>query len=563
MRKSKLSLLLKTTLLLVAVIGLLSCRDAGVRNALQRAEALMETDPHAARAVLDSIDPPPAPPVREGRLSPLRGNGKGVLALYALLRTQADYKCRVRLTSDSLPLVATNYYGTHRKTLRAALAQYYLGCTYSDMGRDLDAIDAFLRATTLFPDTTNKYFAYSQIELGDLLLVHEKKKEALEAFRHYRYSEACLSDSVNIGYADMYMGRTYLYMENADEAESFFLKVIDNPYMSKEYHANALFQLAKLNAYLKEDYAKAGEYINSYIAGYKQKENIGSAYHIKADILLHENELDSAFYYNKKVLTCKQDPRTFCETYKSLTELSLALNQTDSSDVYFQRFLAFADSVSKIRRDKEISDIENNHVVELHDRELAAQRSRLYWIWGILFVFLVFMASIIILLNDRRRKTEKLKYEEALNAIKQRYITQNIRRESSAFEETSTTSYLSIQEERKAFYQRQYESSDWARYFKKHQSDIKAQAFMPVAEAESFERYLNDLFVDMLLDMVKDNPTLTDQDAKYCAMTLLGFKPAQIAYCFRSSLSSCYTRRSRMKPRMTAEWHQFIFGKEP
>ena len=110
MRKSKLSLLLKTALLLMAVIGLLSCRDTSCRDALQRAEALMETDPHAARAVLDSIDPPPAPPVREGRLSPLRGSGKGVLALYALLRTQADYKCRVRLTSDSLPLVATNLY---------------------------------------------------------------------------------------------------------------------------------------------------------------------------------------------------------------------------------------------------------------------------------------------------------------------------------------------------------------------------------------------------------------------------------------------------------------------
>ena len=97
-------------LLLMMAGSIMSCRDAGVRDALQRAEALMETDPHAARAVLDSIDPPPAPPVREGRLSPLRGSGKGVLALYALLRTQADYKCRVRLTSDSLPLVATNLY---------------------------------------------------------------------------------------------------------------------------------------------------------------------------------------------------------------------------------------------------------------------------------------------------------------------------------------------------------------------------------------------------------------------------------------------------------------------
>ena len=183
------------------------CRDAAFHAALVRAEALMESDPHAARAVLDSIDPPPAPPVREGRLSPLRGSGKGVLALYALLRTQADYKCRVRLTSDSLPLIATNYYGTRRKTQRAALAQYYLGCTYSDMGRDLDAIDALLRATTLFPDTTNKYFANSLFELGILYSNHNMCDDAISVFSRYRPLSVCESDSTNIGYADYYLGR--------------------------------------------------------------------------------------------------------------------------------------------------------------------------------------------------------------------------------------------------------------------------------------------------------------------------------------------------------------------
>ena len=79
-------------LLLLLAGSIMSCSDTSCRDALLRAEALMETDPQAARTVLDSIDPPPTPPVREGRLSPLRGSGKGVFALYALLRTQAD--CR-------------------------------------------------------------------------------------------------------------------------------------------------------------------------------------------------------------------------------------------------------------------------------------------------------------------------------------------------------------------------------------------------------------------------------------------------------------------------------------
>ena len=592
-------------LLLMVAAGVTSCRDAShkreIRDALLHAETLMETDPHAARAVLDSLMPNVdcqtsdsqtadeclgkgsrakvlsdslngqssesresalSLPSREARRTKfksvsLKSFSRKDAALYALLRTQADYKCRVRLTSDSLPLIATNYYGTRRKTQHAALAQYYLGCTYSDMGRDLDAIDAFLRATTLFPDTTNKYYAYSFYELGKLYLAHEKDNDALEAFLLYRRSVACLSDSVNIGYADMHLGRTYLYMENAEEAETFFLRVIDNPYMSRKYHANALFQLAKLNAYLKEDYAKAGEHINSYIAGYKQKENIGAAYHIKADILLHENQLDSAFYYNKKVLTCKQDPRTLCETYKSLTELSLALNRTDSSDVYFQHYMVFADSVSRIRRDKEISDIKNDHRVELHDRELAAQRSRLHWTWGILFVFLAFMASFIILLNDRRHKNEKLKYEEALSAIKQRYMAQNILTSQSGKMPASPP--IDVQKERIAIYLKRYESSEWKRYFNKHQSEIRNGLYMPAAEASHFELFLSDLFVDMLLDMFRDNEGLTDQEAQLCAMTLLGLKANQIAYICRISPDAVYMRRSRLRKRLTSNWSEFVF----
>jgi tetratricopeptide (TPR) repeat protein len=547
MKRSKRSFLVKMALLVMVTVGLSSCRRTDVHDALVRAEALMESDPHAARAVLDSLN----------LQSSIFNFQSRDAALYALLRTQADYKCRVRLTSDSLPLIATSYYGTRRKTQRAALAQYYLGCTYSDMSRDLDAIDAFLRATTLFPDTTNKYYAYSQRDLGKMSLQHERDIEALEAFRHYRFSDICRSDSVNVGWADWYMGKAYLYLEQSEQAEAYLLRVIVNPYLSKELHANARFQLAKLNAYLKENYAKAGEYINSYIAGYKQKENIGAAYHIKADILLHENKLDSAFYYNKKVLAYKQDARAYCETYKSLTELSVTLNQTDSLDVYFQQYMAFADSVNQIRRDKEISDIENNHVVELHDRELAVQRSRLYWTWGILFFFLVFIASIIILLNDRRRKTEKLKYEEALNAIKQRYIAQTVL--TSPGGSLPASPPIAVQKERIAIYQKRYESSEWKRYFNKHLSEIKSGMFMPAAEATQFEQYLSDLFVDMLLDMFRDNEGLTDQEAQLCAMMLLGFKANQIAYVCRISADAVYMRRSRLKKRLASIWSDFVF----
>ena len=153
-------------ILLSVMVSLAGCAPHAERDRLRRAEALMESDARAASAVLDSIRP-----------TALRGEAR---ARYALLRTQADYKNYVPLTTDSLILIATRHYGTRRKTLPAALSQYYLGCTYKDMGRDLDAIDALLRASTLFPDDTNRYLPYAYAELGILYLSHNISDEAIQ-----------------------------------------------------------------------------------------------------------------------------------------------------------------------------------------------------------------------------------------------------------------------------------------------------------------------------------------------------------------------------------------------
>ncbi|MBP5323715.1 MAG: hypothetical protein J6Y84_07985, partial [Bacteroidaceae bacterium] len=102
-------------LCLLSAAFLFSCsQPSPVREQLSRAEQMMETDSRAASAVLDSIDS-----------SALRGEDA---ALYAILRTQTDYKRDIPLTSDSLARIATDYYGTSlHKDYHAAMAWYTLG----------------------------------------------------------------------------------------------------------------------------------------------------------------------------------------------------------------------------------------------------------------------------------------------------------------------------------------------------------------------------------------------------------------------------------------------------
>ena len=82
--------------LLLVVTLCMGCGGHGHMRQLEQLEAQIDSAPHQVALALDSIP-----------LATLRGEAR---ALYAILRTQADYKCYVPLTTDTLIRYATTYY---------------------------------------------------------------------------------------------------------------------------------------------------------------------------------------------------------------------------------------------------------------------------------------------------------------------------------------------------------------------------------------------------------------------------------------------------------------------
>ena len=134
----------------------LGCGGRRYMPQLERLETQVDSVPHLVAQALDSM------PSRRFRGEPR--------ALYALLRTQADYKSFVPITSDSLIRYATDYYDGNRKSNRAAMAWYSLGCVYSEMKDDAAAIEAYLRAQSLFPDTTVRYYWLCNCHIDPLII---------------------------------------------------------------------------------------------------------------------------------------------------------------------------------------------------------------------------------------------------------------------------------------------------------------------------------------------------------------------------------------------------------
>ena len=111
------------SLLLLTVLAAVSC--GGRHSELAQVERLLETNPAQADSLLGTISIP---------------DGKRMRALYAILRTQADYKNYKDIPDDALITDACNYYGTRKKSYHAAMAWYSRACVLSLTDDDLGAI---------------------------------------------------------------------------------------------------------------------------------------------------------------------------------------------------------------------------------------------------------------------------------------------------------------------------------------------------------------------------------------------------------------------------------------
>ena len=160
--------------ILIMVLVCTSCGRSRPIRTLSRIEAILDSDPAAAQASLDSID-----------ATTLKGRH---LARYAMLKTQADYKCYVDIPSDSLIRIATDWYGTRHKDWHAAMSWYSLGCVSDLNGNELDALDAYLKAMSLFSDTTIRYYALCQQNTGSIYLhrnMHDEAERILQQCLRY------------------------------------------------------------------------------------------------------------------------------------------------------------------------------------------------------------------------------------------------------------------------------------------------------------------------------------------------------------------------------------------
>ncbi len=407
-RANKLQVLI-VGLLLSLILGVSSCVSRE-RRQLDAVELMLESNPAKADTMLSEMPIP---------------SGKQERAWYAVLKTQAEYKNYKPIISDSLILMATDFYGvpyksvSKRRKYRAAMAWYSQGCVYYQANDNRLAINAFLKAKDLFPDKLDRYCLYTEQNLGKCYLNRMMIDEALEQF-DLCYDDL-LSQKLTKGFCFVVynIGLANLYSKHYRKADSIFVRILQDSSFSYDQKVGALLNEAKIQFYGYDNSQRALDYVNEHIKLSQDKDR-PSGYNLKGNIYDERHLYDSAYYYYRKSYDNTHELYTLCSNAERLASLAFKIGFLDEALQWHEEYVVLRDSVSRIERSKDIEGLLRMHQDELHQTELVLNKKRHNLIIVGLVIFFALILFVIYFANKWRQ-------EKSLNTIesKIRFELQN------------------------------------------------------------------------------------------------------------------------------------------
>jgi tetratricopeptide (TPR) repeat protein len=504
---------------------------------LSEVEVILESNPTAADSVLSSMSIP---------------NSGRNRALYAILKTQADYKQYKSFTSDSLISIATSYYGTSRKDYHAAMAWYSQGCVYSDMQNDLAAIDAFIKAKELFPDTLVRYYALTEQYLGKHYLNQMMFDQSLDNLYGCLKNSLRLHDNVLTSNVRYLIALNSLYKAHYHEAESLFNVLLNDPQASSLRSRQCYLNLAKIYLHGYNDYTKAMQYIDRYLYELKNPAETGVGYSVKADIFFEAEQYDSAYLYYIRSMECQDELYTVCDNSGRLAILSVMRNNPDEAMQYIQLHDLLVDSIYDLRKDVALEEIIRSHQLALKENEDLFKHKRLI-ILSVSLLLLIILSYTLLISYKRNNLAKKqiLQRDEArsnsieimkAHILDAPFNDRHISRESilnlykekldmckDSFRETQAYSILSS---------------------KLLNNDYSFEA----SEKTEIVNQISESFIDSILDMNIEISSLNREDIVICILSLLNFNNRFISAFINISESGVRKRKLRLLEKASKDY---------
>ena len=408
--------------IVVILCMFLSC---GIRreykDALLRAETVMDEHPDSALQILDSLGQHETEFTRHFNMQ------------YQLHRQNAVNKTSDKFTSDSLCQVLVHYFDRHGSVNERVLAHYLLGRAYTDMGeapmaisKYQDAIDA--ADTTVanfnFRTLSNVYAQMADLYHYQFLLTNEI--EARGKASHYAFRAHQPKWGI---YNQVLSASAYILLNKKDSAE-IILKSSLEQYRKHGYTQEAL-RYSKALMHLYTNPPQRLTEAKALIDRFEAESDLFDEHHelpplqrqyydYKGKYYEGINKLDSAEFYYRKTRYPNMDYTAQDPMYKGLLSVFTKQHKADSIAKYARLYCMANDSSIALKDRDAVAQMTATYNYsrlqkEAHENEVKAYKTLLGLIIAAAVAVLALVAAFLVWKRFRR------KYQQEIMQLKTEY----------------------------------------------------------------------------------------------------------------------------------------------
>ena len=539
---------MKMRLLLLFILSLVlfACSGNGnVTKALNEVASYIEEEPEWAlrqlREMKDDL-----------------GKSEEIRARYALLHSMALDKNYIDLTNDSLMAPAVEYYSRKGAKKEKFLTYYYMGRIFQNANDLNKAAVEFSKAEDMMEHISDhKYLGRLFMSFSDIYNSTRNSKKEIEyaqkGYEHYKLAQSKKDIDLSLGA----LAFAYSNRKEWDKSDSLFQLAINS--CTEDTVAMTLFlsNYARVKLLKPEkDPVGAAELISRKYYEYKTAltvtDYLAYAYSL---VLQGENKQCDAI-----LEVVKDNPHKEYEYWLYLINQHKG-NYKEAIDFLNSSYAQFDVETDRYFSNSLEQSLQEYYKEQEYIREVELRES--FMILAIILLGIVLLSTVIVLILVRQNVRKQHDIEKYLE------ISQNVAKQLDIYKAQSLSKNMKIVNLQKfctRLYKKQYTSIGelcLTYLTKQDRKDIKNVIFRKVEYMianisadeklhSQLEREINGELDNILVHLKEDIPSLSQDDMRFICYCIIGFDGALIATILNLSKSNVYTRKSRIKSRISA-----------
>ena len=558
-KKSKTQVFILVLVVLVFVLG--GCHGQSNRydpRLIAADSVLRMNNPDSALRLLDAID--------GATLS-----SAGDRAYHALLLTQAQYRCYVDITSDSMINVALDYYKQHEgEQEKLTRAYIYKGAVTEVLGDPEGAMPYYKQAVSVAAPDDHFNLGYAKMRIGSLYrdhLVADSSDINLfnEAYGYFKqipdtlYMLTCLGE----------IGLSYI-KNNKDSILSYLNQAID---LAQQTHAIEIeFKYKKKLAELLmfSDKVEEIERANQLTLSLYRLSGSDELLMAASFTLAKLNKPDSAVYYLSQVDSASQKDGMLVLYDKCLAEIARCHHDVDKFKLYYDRANDLSDSLVNNDMQMQLRDVESKYDNEA--LKYKALRYRDNWMMSLLGALLVIsILTIALMMISRKSAQRKRQIADSEETI------ERLRNDSVQLSALLAKNHA-MSEELKATIRHQIDTftqlvelhfTQFAQFPKKF-GELFSKTYSLNQPDLSFwagiRSYADSTCDGIITRTLEEHPSLAESDVRFLSLCCCNLPTTVIMACMGyNDLHSIYNKKRRLAQELglTGKLDDYILGARP